>query len=163
MSLDTPEPKASSSLLRSQKPVSYQEVSFPLLLTHPCPQSPFLQLSQGTQPLHPGCGWRPEILTAPRLSLSPSLPRERPEISSQQLPARAGAWHGSQLVKCHYLEPRARLSSLTPWDAGMALSHPLGTDHLLRNGWEKAFGGTQALSGSLQTGLWHMESPGFHS
>lgn len=135
---------------------------FPLLLTHLCPRSPFLQLSQDTQPGHgvDGACKSSQHQDSPH---SPPLPKERPQISSQGLPARAGAWHGSQLVKWCYPEPWARLSSLTPWDAGMALSHPLGTDLLLRTGWEKAFGGTQALSRSLQTGLWHMESPGFHS
>lgn len=103
--LDTPEPFSWSSAHRSQLARS----ALPTAINSSLPMEPFPSAFPGHSAC-PQCGWSLQTLTAPRPS------PKKGHILYSGLPARAGAWHGSQLVKCCYPEPWARLSSLTPWD-----------------------------------------------
>jgi len=87
-------------------------------LSHPCPGSPFPRRpSQGTRPARgvDGACKSSQPRDSPPSSI---LPKEWPHMSQRALRVvtskRADAWHGFQLVKCHYPECRAMLSSLTP-------------------------------------------------
>lgn len=115
LSLDTQEPRASSSLLSLQAvaTVCYQEVSFPRAVeVTPAQAAP----TRGTEPARgaDGAADPPSTECPP----SPILHKEWPQLSKQGLRAvtrkRADVWEGSQLAKCHYRKRWAMPSSLTP-------------------------------------------------
>lgn len=112
-SLDTPEPRAFSPF-SDHRSHSYQEVPFPSAKVIPV---------QGALSL----GGFPSALSLPTVRMKPANPgstkTRHPPQSSKNVrkqglcvvtSKRADAWHGFQLVKCHYPEHWATLSSLTP-------------------------------------------------